>query len=218
MQPSSSSVPKIGPAQMSKFGFGLGVVMIAIGLIWVAVLRGQDAIRVWFGGDAQSAVLDVALGFSIGTLVAVLVATLGHHIEGFQRIKGLLAMRIELATFSRWDCVWLALLAAIPEEILFRGAMQPSLGLVLTAIIFGVLHGITRLYLIYATVAGLLLGGLYEFNQTLWMPIAAHFAVDYFSLLWMSAWARRNVLPPDPLHEWLAFGIADRGDTLESPQ
>ncbi|PJF39601.1 MAG: hypothetical protein CUN55_13955, partial [Phototrophicales bacterium] len=139
-----------------------------------------------------------------------------EHIKGFQNIRDLLVARIDFSSFRWSDCLWLALLAAIPEEILFRGAMQPTLGLLLTALIFGVLHGITRLYLIYAIGAGLLLGILYEYHETLWLPIATHFAVDYFSLIWLSNWARQQIPPPDPLQDLQAIGIADRGDDLES--
>ena len=76
-----------------------------------------------------------------------------------------------------------SLLAAVPEEILFRGALQPELGLLLAALIFGGLHALTRLYFVYATLAGLLLGALFLLSGTLWAPIGAHFAIDFVMFL-----------------------------------
>ncbi len=212
----SNSTPKIGPDQLSKFGLGLGVVMMIIGFVWVEVVRGHNALAVWFSAEPLTIIVDVGIGLGVGAGIALSVATLGNRVEGFAHIRNTLALRLDLARFRWWHCVWLSVLAAAPEEILFRGAMQPVLGLVLTAIIFGVLHAVTRLYFIYATAAGLLLGLLYQYNETLWLPMAAHFAVDYFSLVWLANWARQQIPPADPLQDWMAYGIVSREDELET--
>lgn len=207
---------KAGPRELAKVGLRLGVVMVLIGYIWVDVIRGENALWVWFSAEPLTAMIDVSLGLIMGALAASLVAIVGHRLEGFRRIRDLLMQRLDMAQFRWWDCAWLAILAALPEEIIFRGAMQPAFGLAVTAVIFGLLHSVTVLYLFYAIAAGFLLGGLYEYHQTLWMPIAAHFAVDYLSLIWLSNWARQQQPLRDSLDDWLPFGVADRDEDLES--
>lgn len=80
-----------------------------------------------------------------------------------------------------WGILLVALAAGIGEEILFRGALQPLLGLVLAGIIFGVLHALTPGYFVFATVFGLYLGWLYEVSGDLTVPILAHAVYDVFA-------------------------------------
>lgn len=215
--PSASQLPKAGPAQLSQMGIGLSLIMVVIGWAWVGIGRGRNVIDEWFATDLSTGLVDVIVGLLVGSGVAVLVTNLGHRVEAFNDIRDVLASRLDFAQFRWWDCVWLSVLAAGPEEILFRGAMQPVFGLIITAVIFGALHAVTKLYFVYATLAGLLLGLLYQINETLWAPMAAHFAVDYLSLIWMLNWARTQaVAAADPLADWLAFGIADRENDLET--
>jgi membrane protease YdiL (CAAX protease family) len=74
------------------------------------------------------------------------------------------------------------LMAGVPEEILFRGALQPALGVLPTALIFGALHALTPAYFVYASGAGVFLGGLALWRDGLWTPIAAHSVVDLIML------------------------------------
>lgn len=72
------------------------------------------------------------------------------------------------------------------EELLFRGALLPLLGLVPQALIFGVVHWTPgrafRFWPLYAAVMGLGLGGLYLGSGTILAPVLAHFTVNYFGL------------------------------------
>ncbi|HEY3806483.1 MAG TPA: type II CAAX endopeptidase family protein [Kofleriaceae bacterium] len=79
----------------------------------------------------------------------------------------------------------MGLIAAIPEETIFRGIMQPTLqnkvgrwsGILLTALIFAVYHvqfAFALPVLISHTCTGLILGLLRERTGTLWAPAIAH--------------------------------------------
>jgi len=89
--------------------------------------------------------------------------------------------------------VILGLLAGVPEEILFRGALQPTLGLLVTSLVFGALHAVTFAYFIYAGIAGMFLGALALWRGALWAPIAAHTVIDVimFALL-IYGWQTRE--------------------------
>ena len=88
------------------------------------------------------------------------------------------------------DALWLAALSAIAEELLFRGALQPHLGLIATSLVFGLAHLAPRRELLpwtgMAVGAGLVLGGLFEWTGNVLAPITAHFAVNAVNLRLLS--------------------------------
>lgn len=76
----------------------------------------------------------------------------------------------------------MAILPAICEEIFFRGFMQTMainvfknkyIAVVVTAVIFSVLHG-DMFNFIPRFVLGIFLGGLFIYTQNIWFPIIAH--------------------------------------------
>ena len=77
----------------------------------------------------------------------------------------------------------MALLPAVGEELFFRGSLQkallrlnkkPWLAILITAIVFGLLHG-TYFKLLPIFALGLLLGIVYHLTQNLWYCITIHF-------------------------------------------
>ena len=81
--------------------------------------------------------------------------------------------------------VLMGLIAAIPEETIFRGIVQPTLqakvgrwpGILLTAVIFSVYHvhyAFTLPVIVSHTCSGVILGLLRERTGTLWAPAIAH--------------------------------------------
>ncbi len=180
------------PERLLIFGAGLGFALTVAGVVWVGLLRGQALDRAWFTDSAHSIPVDVLLGAGIGAGVSVVLWILGNYSPALEAIREKLATVLDLAQYRWWHSMLLASLAAIPEEIFFRGAMQPVLGLAATALIFGALHSLSTTYFAYATVAGLILGLMANWSGALWMPIAAHFATDFVSLMILARWARRS--------------------------
>ena len=80
----------------------------------------------------------------------------------------------------------LALASSIGEELLFRGALQPWLGVWLQALVFALLHvGPGKRFLPWtasAFVLGVAFGWLAEWTGNLGAPIAAHFAINFLNL------------------------------------
>jgi len=63
------------------------------------------------------------------------------------------------------------------EEIFFRGLLQPKLGIIIASIAFGLLHlpGLKYwFYAVWAAVSGAILGLLFIYSGSLWVPITAH--------------------------------------------
>lgn len=140
-------------------------------------------------GWSRPALRDLAYGmigfalFAIG-LICVFAAERGFK----DAIAGIVDTVARYTPQQRVFFALMGLYAAIPEETIFRGIMQPTLqhevgrwpGILLTAAIFSVYHFAFGLpQLISHFCHGLILGLLRERTGTLWAPAIAH------ALAWM---------------------------------
>ena len=84
------------------------------------------------------------------------------------------------------DAILLAFASGIAEEMFFRGALQPAVGLVLASLLFGACHFLPRRELMiwsaYAVLMGFAFGWLFEATGHLVAPIAAHVLVNAVNL------------------------------------
>ncbi len=101
------------------------------------------------------------------------------------------------------EMIVISLCAGIGEELLFRGWLMPwmtagwsitepplvsptfamAAGLVGSSIAFGLVHPLTKLYIVVATIMGLYFGVLLIFSGNLLVPIAAHATYDAVQLI-----------------------------------
>lgn len=87
----------------------------------------------------------------------------------------------------------IALFAGVFEELLFRAVIQAGLegsfgiwpALLLTSLLFGLAHAMTRTYFIITALMGLYLGGLYAWTDQLLVPVLAHFLYDWAVFAWL---------------------------------
>jgi len=87
----------------------------------------------------------------------------------------------------------IALFAGVFEELLFRGVIQVGLegllglwpALLLTSLLFGLAHAMTRTYFVITALMGLYFGGLYVWTDNLLVPILAHFLYDWAVFVWL---------------------------------
>ena len=129
-------------------------------------------------GGSYALRLLVSLGLGLVLAVAV-VAMTPVFVE---RARWARALHEELAemihVLSPSEIMVLALSSGIAEELFFRGAMQPVLGLLLSSAIFGLVHvGPRKVFLAWiawAFVMGVLFGLIFELTGVLWGPVLAH--------------------------------------------
>ncbi len=142
--------------------------------------------------------------------LAVFWSCLKLPLDPLQRIAAIMDETL-LPLFRECGVMQLAIIAALAgvgEEMLFRGVVQAAvadqigsphgvwLGLLVAAILFGLLHLITPTYAILAGLIGAYLGWLWLFYDNLLVPIVAHAAYDFVALVYLvkirGATARRE--------------------------
>lgn len=91
----------------------------------------------------------------------------------------------QIQALLTWPLVVLvSVIAAVTEEVFFRGVLQPRIGLLASSLLFGFVHlGYGTLLQVAAPIAlGLLFGVLYQGTRRLWAPLTAHFLFDFIEL------------------------------------
>ncbi|HLA41951.1 MAG TPA: CPBP family intramembrane glutamic endopeptidase [Aggregatilineales bacterium] len=184
--------PRLHPNRLVIPGFLLGLFMILLGVFITGVLRSENLRREWYPTQNTNPFTEILLGIGAGLLGILLVWTLEKFIAPLRGLREILKKTLIFEEVRIWHALAFGLLAGIPEEILFRGAVQPILGIIITSILFGVLHAISRTYAVYATTAGFYLGMLAMWRGDIWAATAAHFAYDAGIFLLMGFLARRE--------------------------
>ncbi len=93
-----------------------------------------------------------------------------------------------------------SLLAGVGEEALFRGVLFTWLtqwggattALLVTSVLFGLVHFVTSSYAVLAGLIGCYLGGLMLVHDNLLIPMAVHVLYDFVALAYMASQQRRR--------------------------
>jgi membrane protease YdiL (CAAX protease family) len=91
------------------------------------------------------------------------------------------------------DLAAISVLAGLGEEMLFRGVLQTvfsrwlplGLALALASVLFGLLHWITTMYAVLATLMGAYLGWLYLHSGNLMVAALTHALYDFVALTYL---------------------------------
>ena len=166
--------------------FESAMILVAIALGWVTGINPFEYIifneRVIINGI-------------MGTLPLCVIFIALNQIQtnSLQQIRLVLQNTLgpSLAKHHWTDLFVLAAIAGVSEEILFRGVIQPWLenlwglmaGLLISSLIFGLVHAVTFLYFIMATAVSIYLGLYLDFENTrnLLTPIIIHGLYDFFA-------------------------------------
>ena len=158
------------------------LLVLALGTIF---LQGQLHMDLFF--QFQKTVLLTNLLWGLGTGLLLISLSL-HASQNFQWASQLnLEFRKVLVPLTTWQIGAIAIASGTAEEIFFRGAIQPLLGLLPTSLLFGLMHLIPRRtflpWAIYAVFAGFLFGCLLELRQNLFPSILSHVLVNFVMIL-----------------------------------
>ena len=168
--------------------FEASLILIALFLGWVAGIDPFENIS--FSETA------IAYGV-IGTIPLFLMFLAMEKVQGAQvvNIRKLLLNTLGPGLYRyHWtDLLILASIAGVSEELLFRGVMQPWLetswgitaGLIGSNIVFGLVHAVTPLYALLATLVGIYLGLSLDYGgeRNLLTPIIIHTLYDFLAFV-----------------------------------
>jgi len=169
---------------------GLAALAVAIGAI-----RGDwDIYRVAGVSTPARLLVSPLLGLVIGLVVVFASRLSVHRFDWARRLHR--DFRGLLGNLGERDILVLALASSIGEELLFRGALQPWLGLWPSAVVFALLHigpGTRFLpWTLSALVLGLGFGLIAAHMGDLGAPIVAHLTINFMNLHYIV----RVELPP----------------------
>lgn len=106
------------------------------------------------------------------------------------KLPSLKAVSVELyesvAPITTWRVAVLAGMSGLSEELLFRGPLQATIGWVPAALLFGLAHGglakRQRPWMLFALLAGLLMGWMVEYYGALSPAMVAHITVNAINM------------------------------------
>ena len=156
---------------------------LALAALWRVGFQ-QESLVLASAADTVHWLRDPLLGLAAGALVIWGSAELTARTEMGRTLARILAEA--LGPLRLRDCLVLAVASGVGEEALFRGALQPQVGLVWASVLFALAHLVPRRELlpwsVFALAAGLLLGGLYAATGNLVAPVVAHVAINAVNL------------------------------------
>ncbi len=134
---------------------------------------------------------------SIGLMGAAVLLIFNYIFEeqfpSFKAFRHILMQMVGAASIP--SALYLATLSALGEELLFRGAIQPELGLIGTALLFGLLHlgpqGLVSIWTLWAILSGLMFGWIFDATQSLIPVVLCHIIVNTVSMLRLRIQYRR---------------------------
>jgi membrane protease YdiL (CAAX protease family) len=105
--------------------------------------------------------------------------------------------------------IMIALLPAIFEEMLFRGALQPIMinltknafiGIFITSILFSAIH-MSYYGFLPRLALGLMIGYIYYFSKNLWLSSLTHFLYNAFGVTELYALSKQGLLTPNSIND-----------------
>jgi uncharacterized protein len=142
---------------------------------------------VWFSLRPFPYELKTSLLGLVLTAVALIVGLLGaawileKTVPSFRYASSLLEQALSRFQITLPFTFALAVLSATSEELFFRGALMPILGVWGQALLFGLMHPMPRrawVYTAFTFVAGVCFGYATVLTGSLWPALIAHFVIN----------------------------------------
>ncbi len=149
-------------------------------------MNGKEIIEALGVGRSKLSLFTLVLGFLIFIIIMILSIGTGI-IQNIINIPINTNVNLALEGAPLWFCLFVAVIEPINEELLFRGFMVPRIGIVLSSVVFGVLHAsydsTFAIEVIAAVLFGILSGYVYKRTGSLYPSIIAHILVNTLAVL-----------------------------------
>jgi membrane protease YdiL (CAAX protease family) len=142
----------------------------------------------WLNGAESPEVVYSRIGFVVllaASAISMMILPLDRVFASIGSVKNLVART--LGGISIWTALGLSLLSAVSEEILFRGALQPLIGipLSLAACVFvhSGPHGLFSAWSLQSLILAGAFAAIFEQTGSLTLVILIHFLVNFASYI-----------------------------------
>jgi membrane protease YdiL (CAAX protease family) len=158
----------------------------AAGAVLLTYSRNQDLLS--FINSGKNMLIQIVIGAVFGTITAKAGWSI-VQLPFLKKTKKFFVDLIQPLQLNIYEIVFISICAGIGEELLFRGGVQPWLGIWSTAILFVLLHGYLNPFNLPMTVYGMYMTmvigvlGLMTEHIGIVTAITAHFVIDLI-LLW----------------------------------
>lgn len=181
------------PASLRSFFVKASVVVESAFVLVSVVAAWMLGVDPWHGAgfDFRSLLSSIAATLP---MVAGLLVMIHWRVRPFVELNQLLEETIgpSIRACQWYDFVVMSILAGLGEELLFRGVLQPLLGIVIASFLFGSLHWLNWAYAAIATIYGFYFGWLSATTDNLIVPIAVHAAYDLVAFAMLQRQYNRN--------------------------
>lgn len=150
-------------------------------------------ISVLFEGDS-SIFSQIWIGAVSGIALAVISLIVALKSDKLTNFRKTASQVLETIQPGKVDMLLVALLAGWSEELLFRGIVQPLIGIWFTSLLFVIVHGVVdvrdkskRTFGIFVFCGSMIMGLIYQYSG-LAAAMAAHATYDFVILLGLSAY------------------------------
>ncbi len=174
-------MPRLSIVQLAGAFYGL---LAAVAVVWCWLTDRESVF--WVG--APPTLASVLAWGGVGALFAGIVI-IGSDLaaERFRVVADMGSAFEDVLGDITWpQAFFLGLFSAFGEEMLFRGALTPSLGIIGSSIVFALVHWPMErrllLWPIFAGGIGLAFGWAFEASGHIAGPIVAHFLVNFVNL------------------------------------
>ena len=182
IKPSASSArqPHAGP--LIRLELAASAILLVASAVW-SLARGIDLLAV-VRPTLTTLAQGVGAGLVLATTLPLVTAPWARRVlllRGLKRAWDALESGLGPGLRIR-EVLVLAVCSGISEEIFFRGVLLHELGIVPSAVIFGLLHPLGLAYVLWATAAGTGFGALYLATGSLVVPALAHGTYNLIAL------------------------------------
>lgn len=160
-----------------------GVIWLLLGNLIIHFIQERTLAEIFFRG--YHFLMQILIGLITGALIG-LAGVAMIRLPSFRKILDEYAIirQVKEMSLTPSQIVYISLIAGISEEILFRGAIQPVIGIWWTSLLFIGIHGYIRLhsathllYSLFTFILSMVLGLLFVYFGLI-SAMAAHFIYD----------------------------------------
>jgi membrane protease YdiL (CAAX protease family) len=200
----TDTIEKLRPFAANRRALLRVTVLVEGGMLTVAILLGL-APSIPFWASARLDLISIVTG-----IVAGLAMLAGASAVTESSFSFAARMRRDMDRFlglfrgaTLPDFFFISVLAGLGEEALFRGVIQGGLvayigvpmAIVVSSVLFGLAHYISKTYVVFAMTLGALFGLLYAWSGNIAVPMIAHVAYDFVALWYIYRKPGRTTTP-----------------------